>query len=170
MIAHSAAVCQCSSRIPPAVRRMFTPAIAFDTGSSRTVTSRDHPPSKVRRFESENGYLKVGTPPESVSGGTLTSGFALSRDLSVGPGSVMRVLRPVETFSDDCAEAVSATERMPATPATAAEPSSRNPRREISLESFSSLIIEAPYSVCLLLAEFNASWTSGEPTLELSSR
>src|SRR6185312_13179277 len=98
-------VCQCSSRIPPAVNGMFTPAIDFETGSSRTVTSRDHPPSKVRRLESEKGYLKVGTPPESVRGGTLTSGFALSRDLSVGPGSVMCVLRPVDTFSDDCADA-----------------------------------------------------------------
>src|SRR5581483_9928010 len=111
MMAHSAAVCQCSSRIPPAVSRMFTPAIDFDTGSSRTVTSRDQPPSKVRRLARENGYLNVGTPPESVSGGTLMSGFALSSDLLVGPGSLMRVVRPVETFSDDCAEAVSASER-----------------------------------------------------------
>src|SRR5690349_18691449 len=154
MIAHSAAVCQCNSRIPPAVRRMFTPAIDFETGSSRTVTSRDHPPSKVRRFESENGYLNVGTPPESVSGGTLISGFAVSRDLSVGPGSVIRVLRPVETFSDDCADAISATDNIPATLATAAEPSSRNPRREISLLSFSSsIILIPPYLHWLELAE-----------------
>jgi hypothetical protein len=39
------AVCQWSSRTPPAVSLMFTPAMDSDTGSSRTVTSRDHPPS-----------------------------------------------------------------------------------------------------------------------------
>src|SRR5579862_3040558 len=43
MKAHSAAVCQCSSRTPPAVRRMSTPAMLLETGSSRTVTSRDQP-------------------------------------------------------------------------------------------------------------------------------
>src|SRR5438067_3510118 len=44
MMAHSLAVCQCSSRNPPAVSLMFTPARVLDTGSSRTVTSRDHSP------------------------------------------------------------------------------------------------------------------------------
>ena len=48
MIAHSPAACQCSSRTPPAVSRMLTPAIALETGSSRTVTSRDQPPLKTR--------------------------------------------------------------------------------------------------------------------------
>src|SRR5207248_9185831 len=45
MMAHSPAVCQCSSRTPPAVSLMFTPASVLETGNSRTVTSRDHPPS-----------------------------------------------------------------------------------------------------------------------------
>ena len=48
MNAHSAAVCQCSSRMPPAVSLMSTPAIDLETASSRTVTSRDHPPSCIR--------------------------------------------------------------------------------------------------------------------------
>ena len=59
MIAHSPAVCQCNSRTPPAVSLMFTPAKVFDTASSRTVTSRDHPPSYVRLFAKEKGYLNV---------------------------------------------------------------------------------------------------------------
>ena len=43
--AHSPASCQCSSRMPPAVSRIFTPAISFEIGKSSTVTCRDHPPS-----------------------------------------------------------------------------------------------------------------------------
>ncbi len=35
--AHSASLCQCSSRMPPGVRRMFTPAISVAIGSSRVV-------------------------------------------------------------------------------------------------------------------------------------
>src|SRR5215468_7784314 len=70
MKAHSDAVCQCNSRTPPAVNRMFTPASVLETASSLCVTSRDHPPSCWRLCEIENGYLKVCTPPASVSGGT----------------------------------------------------------------------------------------------------
>src|SRR5205085_1953547 len=145
MMAHSAAVCQWSSRMPPAVSLIFTPAIDLETGNSRTVTSRDHPPSNTRRFESENGYLKVGTPPASVSGGTLTSALAASSDLFVGPGSEIRSVLPVFTpAGDDCAEATSVIASIPATLATAADPSSRNSRREISLLSFLSSINMAP--------------------------
>src|SRR5712664_3859826 len=75
MMAHSPAVCQCSSRTPPAVSLMFTPAMDFEIGSSRTVTSRDHPPSKSRLLAKENGYLNVGTPPASELGGVIESGF-----------------------------------------------------------------------------------------------
>src|SRR5437588_5775157 len=147
MMAHSAAVCQWSSRMPPAVSLIFTPAIDLETGNSRTVTSRDHPPAKTRRFESENGYLKVGTPPASVSGGTLTSALAASRALFVGPGSLIRLVLPVFTSAgDDWDDATSVIARIPATPATAADPSSRNPRREISLASLVSSITMAPHS------------------------
>src|SRR6267143_2925332 len=74
MMDHSPAVCQCSSRTPPAVSLMFTPAIVLEMGSSRMVTSRDHPPSYARLFARENGYLKVGTKLlESVPGGHAES-------------------------------------------------------------------------------------------------
>src|SRR6266513_5852170 len=90
MMAHSPAVCQCSSRTPPAVSLMFTPARVFETGSSRTVTSRDQPPSYVRLFAKENGYLKFWTRLlESVSGGHIESGFWPSSTASAGPGSLL---------------------------------------------------------------------------------
>src|SRR5436309_6001325 len=90
MMAHSADVCQCSSRTPPAVRRMFTPASVLETGSSRTVTSRDHPPSYVRLFANENGYLKFWTRLlESVAGGHMESGFCPSSGEFDGPGSLL---------------------------------------------------------------------------------
>src|SRR5437667_8810104 len=123
MIAHSAAVCQWSSRTPPAVSLMFTPAMDFETGSSRTVTSRDQPPSYIRLFASENGYLNVGTRLlESVLGGHMESGFWASSSGLPGPGSLL-LLSP----------AIAGT--IPAT-ASAAEPIPRNPRR-VNLSRFS---------------------------------
>src|SRR5712675_943565 len=88
MKAHAAAVCQCNSRMPPAVSRMFTPASDFETGNSRTVTSRDHPPSCSRLWANENGYLNVCTPPASEINGLLESGLAASIAEFVGPGSL----------------------------------------------------------------------------------
>src|ERR1700756_3938855 len=60
MLPPSPAVCQCNSRTPPAVSLMLTPAKAFETGSSRTVTSRDHPPSYTRLLANENGNQALG--------------------------------------------------------------------------------------------------------------
>jgi tetratricopeptide (TPR) repeat protein len=64
--AHSASLCQCSSRIPPAFRRMFTPASCVATGSSRTVTSRAQPPVRRRLRAAANENLRFGIVPESV--------------------------------------------------------------------------------------------------------
>src|ERR1700685_3892841 len=90
MIAHSAAVCQCSSRTPPAVSLMFTPARDFETANSRTVTSRDHPPSYVRLFAKEKGYLNVGIRLlVSVPGGQAEFRFDASSVGFVGPGSFL---------------------------------------------------------------------------------
>src|ERR1700759_286127 len=75
MKAHSEAVCQCSSRKAPAVWRVSTPASVVDTGSSRCVTSRDHPPSCRRLCAMEKGYLNVCTPPASVGTGLLELGL-----------------------------------------------------------------------------------------------
>ena len=51
--AHSASLCQCNSRITPGSRRIFTPAISLDAGSSRTVVCLVQPPSSMRIWESE---------------------------------------------------------------------------------------------------------------------
>src|SRR5438270_3874650 len=90
MMAHSADVCQCSSRTPPAVSLIFTPARVLETGNSRTVTSRDHPPSYTRLFANEKGYLKFLTRLfESVAGGQMESGFWPSSVGFAGPGSLL---------------------------------------------------------------------------------
>src|SRR5579883_1095385 len=88
-MAHSAAVCQWSSRMPPAVRRMSTPASVLETGNSRTVTARDQPPLCRRLWPQANGYLKGGMPPASVGGGKTELGFAASRTVFVGPGVLL---------------------------------------------------------------------------------
>src|SRR5579883_239768 len=97
MMDHSAALCQCSSRMPPASRRMLTPASSLAMGSSRAVTSRDQPPWYTRLFASENGNLKPGMLPESETGGTLESGFAVSSARLVGPGELIACARPLRT-------------------------------------------------------------------------
>ena len=72
--------------------------MVFETGSSRTVTSRDHPPSYVRLLAKENGYLKFCTRLlESVGGGHWESGFCASRSGACGPGSVWLLSVPATT-------------------------------------------------------------------------
>src|SRR5258708_6040217 len=85
----SPAVCQFSSRTPPAVSRLFTPAMDLESGSSRIVTSRDHPPSYIRLLAKENGYLNARTLPASVLGGVTESGFWPSSTGFFGPGSLL---------------------------------------------------------------------------------
>lgn len=88
MMAHSAALCQCSSRTPPAVNLMSTPASVVEMGSSRTVTSCDHPPSYIRLCAIENGYLNCGIAPASEIGGNIALGLRRSSSTFVGPGSL----------------------------------------------------------------------------------
>src|SRR5580658_6243395 len=132
MNAHSAAVCQCNSRTPPAVSRILTPAIVLETSSSRTVTSRDQPPSCNRLWPKANGYLKVCTPPASVGGGFPAEGFCESRGEFTGPGSLALRSAPCATpcpaprATDASGERNFATEFVPAA-ASAVEPTSKNP-------------------------------------------
>src|SRR5499427_4369514 len=141
MYAHSAAVCQCNSRTPPAVSRMFTPASDFETASSRTVTSRDHPPSCKRLWAIEKGYLKVGTPPASVGGGFIESAYCASIAEFFGTGS-LRLRSPCAFCAESCsAPAALFAAIMPA--ASAAELVPRNPRRVQRSFSDSSAISTA---------------------------
>jgi hypothetical protein len=73
IIDHSSAACQCSSRIPPALSFMFTPASSFEIGKSSTFTCRDQPPSWTRRCAVEKECQNSGTEPWSVDGGLKPS-------------------------------------------------------------------------------------------------
>src|SRR5215472_16107199 len=86
MYAHSAPTCQCSSRMPPVISRISTPATFLEMGRSRTVTWRVHPPSSIRLCAKLNGYLNGGCPPASVTGGNAESEFEASSDRLPGPG------------------------------------------------------------------------------------
>src|SRR5271170_5495562 len=145
MIDHSPAVCQCNSRMPPAVSRISTPAIDFETASSRTVTSRDHPPSCMRLCAIPKGYLKVCTPPASVCGGRNESGFCASIAGLPGPGA-LELLSPLVGYGggvclESCFESWPAAFAADSTPAaSAADPTPRNPRRESRSFLESSLV------------------------------
>src|SRR5215467_6736378 len=122
---------------------MFTPASDFETASSRTVTSRDHPPSCNRLCAMEKGYLNVATPPASVDGGFTESAFCASSAEFFGTGS-LRLRSPCAfcAESGDCAAALFAV-IIPA--ASAAELAPRNPRRVHRSFSVSSAMCAASY-------------------------
>ena len=60
MSAHSAIWCQCSSRMAPGSRYVFTPAISSEIAKSACVTSRAHPPRCWRWGEILNEDQKNG--------------------------------------------------------------------------------------------------------------
>jgi hypothetical protein len=88
MYAHSASLCQCISRMAPALRRMSTPAMLVEMGNSRTVISRVQPPRSKRMCASANEKRRFGRMPASRAGGTKRSGFYTSTVTLRGPGSV----------------------------------------------------------------------------------
>jgi hypothetical protein len=57
------------------LRRMLTPAMAFEIGSSRIVTSRAHPPSSMRMWLSANDHFRFGMVPWSDVGERTVKGF-----------------------------------------------------------------------------------------------
>src|SRR6516162_852992 len=88
MIAHSDAWCQCSSRMPPAVRRMLTPDISLEIAKSSTVTWRAQPPFWMRLDALLNDAQVMGMPPMSVAGADCAEGNWLPSAGFCGPGSV----------------------------------------------------------------------------------
>src|SRR3984885_3122058 len=88
MNAHSAAACQCNSRMAPVSSRMFTPAMSLEMGRSRTVTCLAQPPLETLLWPRENEYLKTFTSPASVGGGLNESGFSAMSDGFFGSGSL----------------------------------------------------------------------------------
>src|SRR6266853_5889830 len=86
IMAHSSAVCQCSSRKLPAVRRILTPARSLELGSTLTETLLVQPPSSTRLVVRSKEYHIGSMCPWSVGGGRFEFGFSSSRGLFSGPG------------------------------------------------------------------------------------
>src|SRR5882757_9387565 len=88
MIAHSAAWCQCSSRMPPAVKRMLTPVIVSEIAKSFCVTWRAQPPFWIRFGALLKDAQSIAMPPTSVAGGNCAEGNWLPIASLCGPGSL----------------------------------------------------------------------------------
>src|SRR5437899_886000 len=74
MNAHSEKTCQCSSRTPPAVSRMLTPAIVSEIWKSACVTWRAQPPFWIRFGALLKDAQNCGMSPTSVGGGEDAAG------------------------------------------------------------------------------------------------
>src|SRR5256885_16190456 len=72
MYAHSAAWCQCNSRMPPAVSRIFTPVMLVEIAKSAWVTCRAQPPFWTRRCTVLKEDQICGMAPPAVGGGGKT--------------------------------------------------------------------------------------------------
>src|SRR5438445_6955952 len=88
MNAHSAKTCQCSSRTPPAVSRMLTPAMVSEIWKSACVTCRAQPPFWMRFGALLNDAQNCGRSPTSVGGGEDAAGNRSASAGLCGPGSV----------------------------------------------------------------------------------
>src|SRR5271168_4267311 len=133
MMAHSASTCQCSSRTPPAVSRISTPAMVVEIGKSRTVTWRVQPPLSRRLREREKEYLNGFTLPLSVGGHHSESGFSAASGPFTWPGLI--------SFGAVCladwASAILPPTMVSVVAATAAEPSPNISRLLNFVSSFS---------------------------------
>src|SRR6266446_1430096 len=88
MNAHSEKTCQCSSRTPPAVNRMLTPAIVSEIWKSACVTWRAQPPFWIRFGALLKDAQNCGMSPTSVAGGDDAAGNWSAIAGLCGPGSV----------------------------------------------------------------------------------
>ena len=95
MIAHSPVWCQCSSRMPPGSRYMFTPETSSEIAKSCCVTSRAQPPACWRRGAMLNEDQKKGCVLTSVPGAVSTFGNWLSSTGFRGPVIVALAGSPV---------------------------------------------------------------------------
>src|SRR5580704_10371125 len=86
--AHSANSCQCSSRMPPEVRRMLTPVIVVEIWKSYWVTCRAQPPFWIRFAALLNDAQNCGMLFVEVPGGDTAAGNWSAIAGFCGPGSV----------------------------------------------------------------------------------
>src|SRR5271155_4563130 len=141
MMAHSASTCQWSSRTPPGVSRISTPAMDVETGKSRTVTWRVHPPLSKRLRERENEYLNGFTLPLSVGGHHSESGFSAASGPFTWPGLISF---GAEWPAGCSASAVLSPTMAMVAAAIAAEPSPKTSRRLNFVSSVSMSGISSP--------------------------
>src|ERR1700722_11175414 len=87
MYAHSEARCQCTSRMPPALSRMFTPEKVSEIAKSAWVTWRAQPPAWIRLWALLKEAQNCGSSPISVAGGLFALGNCEARFGFRGPGS-----------------------------------------------------------------------------------
>src|ERR1700745_4390501 len=86
--AHSANSCQCSSRNPPDVSRILTPAIVSEIGKSNWVTCRAQPPFWIRFAALLNDAQNCCMSLVEVAGGDTAAGNWSAIAGYCGPGSV----------------------------------------------------------------------------------
>src|SRR5882757_8650419 len=115
--------------MPPAFRRMLTPARVLEIPNSRCVTCRVQPPEDWRMCPSAKEKRRFGSVPESVDGGLSMSGFSRSRVRSRGPGSVPPV--PGERLGCGTCGAVCPMAAVVAVRSPPAAPTASMSRREI---------------------------------------
>src|ERR1700730_3820301 len=126
--AHSANSCQWSSRMPPEVRRMLTPAIVSEIWKSYWVTCRAQPPFWIRFAALLNDAQNCCRLLVEVAGGDTAAGNWLAIAGLCGPGSVtlagfVALIAPcggVSGLPNPCARAVERTDAAASPPAPAA--------------------------------------------------
>src|SRR5271167_1014757 len=141
MMAHSASTCQWSSRTPPAVSRISTPAMVVEIGKSRTVTWRVHPPLSRRLRDREKEYLNGFTLPASGGGHYSESGFSAASGPFTWPG--LNSFGAV-WLAFCCAPATLSPTIVSVVAATAAEPRPNMSRLLNFFSSFSFSAISSP--------------------------
>src|ERR1700739_3268398 len=125
--AHSANSCQCSSRNPPDVSRMLTPAIVSEIWKSYCVTCRAQPPFWIRFAALLNDAQNCLMSFVEVAGGDTAAGNWSAIAGYCGPGSVklagfVALTAPVGGVSglpNPCACAVESTDAVAKAPAPA---------------------------------------------------
>src|ERR1700752_1211239 len=130
--AHSANSCQCSSRMPPDVSRILTPAIVSEIWKSYCVTCRAQPPFWIRFAALLNEAQNCGMSFVEVAGGETAAGNWSAIAGLCGPGSArlagfVALTAPcggVSGLPKPCARALEGTDVAARLPTPAAAPPS----------------------------------------------
>src|ERR1700740_2712378 len=139
--AHSANSCQCSSRNPPDVNRILTPAIVSEIWKSYCVTCRAQPPFWIRFAALLNDAQNCCMAFVEVAGGDTAAGNWSAIAGYCGPGSVklagfVALIAPcggVSGLPNPCARAFETTDAAASPPTPAAAPPSSLRRATLTM-------------------------------------